>query len=114
MSIIDKYTPKNIGELICNVNNINQIREWLTTFDDATKLLKRNGLLKKSTKGRKKKIINATEQEMGHVNKKANLLIIGGHGIGKSLLVRLLLIEMKYEIIHLNSLNSDNLNIEFI
>lgn len=114
MSIIDKYTPKNIGELICNINNINQIREWLNTFDEATKLLKRNGLLKKSTKGRKKKIIDATEQEMGHVNKKANLLIIGGHGIGKSLTVRLLLNDMKYEVIHLNSLNSDNLNIEFI
>ena len=114
MSLIEKYTPNKLDELVYNKQNIHSIKNWLDTFHDATKLLKRNGLLKKSTKGRKKKIIDATEQELEYVNKKANLLIIGPHGSGKSLLVKLLLEDMNYEVIHLNSIDSDHLNIEFI
>ena len=114
MSLIEKYTPNKLDELIYSKQNIHSIKNWLETFHDATNLLKRNGLLKKSTKGRKKKIIDATEQELEYVNKKANLLIIGPHGSGKSLLVKLLLEDMNYEVIHLNSIDSDHLNIEFI
>ena len=54
--IQNKYKPTEISEIIGNINQIDYIKEWLDSYTVVKEFLKSNGLLKKSSKGRKKKI----------------------------------------------------------
>ena len=100
-----KYKPQSLDDIIGNRDAINYIKHWLETYDDVKKFLKSNGLLKKSSKGRKKKIINITDKEIEYSKKKGNLLISGMHGCGKSTIISLILNEYNYDIINLNMLD---------
>lgn len=100
-----KYKITKSSEIISNHNTIKYIKNWLLTYHDAKEFLKSNGLLKKSAKGRKKKLFNITEIEEEYSKRKGNLLITGQHGCGKSTIATIILKELNYDIISLNTLD---------
>jgi DNA replication protein DnaC len=100
-----KYKPKSLCEIIGNTNIIEYIKEWLESYDNVKNFLRTNGLLKKSSKGRKKKLVNLNVLEQEYSKRKGNLLISGPHGCGKSSLISIILNEYNYEIISLNMLD---------
>ena len=100
-----KYKPKELKDIIGNVEQIKYIKEWLESYDNVKEFLKSNGLLKKSSKGRKKKIVNIADEEKEYSTRKGNLLVCGSHGCGKSLIISIILNEYNYEIINLNTLD---------
>ena len=104
--IQNKYKPIEISEIIGNVNQIDYIKEWLDSYTVVKEFLKSNGLLKKSSKGRKKKLINITDIELEYSKRKGNLLITGPHGSGKSTIISIILSNYNYDIINLNTLDS--------
>lgn len=106
MLIQQKYKPTKLNQIIGNNKAITYIDQWLNQYDDVKEFLKNNGLLKKSSKGRKKKLNNMSDLEIEYSKRKGNLLITGLHGCGKSTIVNIILKENKYEIINLNMIDS--------
>ena len=100
-----KYKPTKLKDIIGNKDEINYIIDWLETYENAKDFLKTNGLLKKSSKGRKKKLLNVSEEEKEYSLRKGNLLVSGSHGCGKSIIISTILNEYNYEIINLNILD---------
>ena len=100
-----KYRPTKLKDIIGNKEQINYIIDWLETYENAKDFLKTNGLLKKSSKGRKKKLLNVSEEEKEYSLRKGNLLVSGSHGCGKSIIISTILNEYNYEIINLNMLD---------
>ena len=106
ISILQKYKPKKLNQIIGNNKSIEYIKSWLDNFDNVRDFLKVNGLLKKSAKGRKKKLINMNSIDIEYSKRKGNLLITGPHGSGKSTIINIILKEAGYDIINLNMLDS--------
>ena len=100
-----KYKPSKLTDIIGNQHSIDEIKKWLDDYDNVKEFLSLNGLLKKSSKGRKKKLINITDKELEYSKRKGNLLITGSHGCGKSSIISIILNEYNYEIISLNTLD---------
>ena len=75
MTIQKLYKPKNINDIIGNKKSIIYIRDWLEDYEKVQHFLSKNGLLKKSSKGRKKKLNNINQQELEFSKRKGNLLI---------------------------------------
>ena len=100
-----KYKPKKLNDIIGNHKSIEYIKYWLETYETVNLFLKDNGLLKKSSKGRKKKLVNITEEELEFSKRKGNLLITGSHGCGKSSIVNIILKDNNYDIVNLNMLD---------
>jgi polynucleotide 5'-kinase involved in rRNA processing len=94
----NKYKPTNINEILGNYDTIKYIKKWLDEYDIVKDFLKKNGLLKKSSKGRKKKLINLTEDEIEYSKRFGNLLITGSHGSGKSTIVNFTLKSKIYKL----------------
>jgi replication factor C subunit 1 len=103
--IQNKYKPSSLNDIIGNSKSIEYINKWLESYEDVQNFLKSNGLLKKSSKGRKKKLINISEQEIEFSKRKGNLLITGSHGCGKSSIINIILKNYNYEVISLNMLD---------
>ena len=103
--IQQKYKPIKLNNIIGNGKSISYIENWLNTYTQVKDFLKDNGLLKKSSKGRKKKLVNMTDTEIEYSNRKGNLLITGSHGCGKSTIINIILREGKYDIINLNMMD---------
>lgn len=103
--IQNKYKPKELKDIIGNKDQIEYINNWLETYDDVKDFLKENGLLKKSSKGRKKKLTNITEKEIEYSTRRGNLLVSGSHGCGKSIIISIILKKHNYEVINLNMLD---------
>lgn len=101
----NKYKAKELNNIIGNKEPIEYIKNWLNTYEDVKTFLKSNGLLKKSSKGRKKKLVNISDCEVEYSKRKGNLLVSGTHGCGKSTIVSLILEELGYEVINLNTLD---------
>ena len=114
MKIEDKYKPKSIDDIIGNKLVINDIIEWITAFDDTTKFLLKHKLLKKTTKGRKKKIIDATDYELELSKRKSTLLITGNHGFGKTLITNLICKHLNINIINITENVSESIDINFL
>ncbi len=102
MSLINKYYTDNIDKIVGNAKNIRSIIDWLEHFSKIKDFLLEHKLLKKSTKGRKKKVDGLTEIENEYMKMKSCLVISGPHGCGKTTIVNLLL--KNYNIINLNEL----------
>jgi replication factor C subunit 1 len=100
--IQNKYVIKKLSDVIGTRKNIDYIKDWLETYEEVKECLKKNGLLKKSSKGRKKKLVNFSDKEIEFSKRKGNLLITGSHGCGKSTIINLILKENNYEVINLN------------
>ena len=111
--IQNKYIIKNKNDIIGSKKNIDYIEDWLETYDEVKHYLKTNGLLKKSAKGRKKKLVNLSDKEFEFSKRKGNLLITGSHGCCKSSIINLILKENNYDVIHLNQINT-KIDIELI
>ena len=105
ISLQSKYKPIKLGQIIGNYKSIDYVNKWLETYDEVKDFLKDNGLLKKSSKGRKKKLVNMSETEIEYSKRKGNLLITGPHGSGKSTIINIILKENNYDIINLNMLD---------
>jgi hypothetical protein len=103
--IQSKYKPTKLTDIVGNQNSIEYIKNWLDSYDVVKDFLKLNGLLKKSSKGRKKKLVNITSIELEYSKRKGNLLITGPHGSGKSSIISIILNEYNYEVISLNMLD---------
>lgn len=103
--IQSKYKPNKLNEIICNTSQIEYIKQWLETYEIVKDFLKLNGLLKKSSKGRKKKLVNINNTELEYSKRKGNLLITGPHGSGKSTIISIILNEYGYDVINLNMLD---------
>ena len=106
ITIQEKYKPKKLSEIIGNNTSIKYIKEWIESYSHVKNFLKSNGLLKKSSKGRKKKLTDISEIELEYSKRKGNLLVMGSHGCGKSVIVSIILNEYEYDIINLNMLDS--------
>jgi len=111
--IQNKYIIRSKKDIIGSKKNIEYIEDWLETYDEVKLYLKKNGLLKKSAKSKKKKLVNLSDKEFEFSKRKGNLLITGSHGCGKSSIINLILKENNYDIIHLNQINS-KIDIELI
>lgn len=101
-----KYNPTKLSQVIGSVKAIETIKNWLETYEEVKESLKNNGLLKKSSKGRKKKLVNISPLDLEYSKRKGNLLITGSHGCGKSLIVNLILKSGDYDVINLNNFDS--------
>ena len=100
-----KYKPTKLNQIIGNSTSIDYIDNWLGSYETVKDFLRNNGLLKKSSKGRKKKLVNMSELEIEYSKRKGNLLITGPHGSGKSTIINIILKDGKYDIVNLNMLD---------
>jgi replication factor C subunit 1 len=78
----DKYKPKTIPEIICNKGPVKALENWFHKFETVRKDMNK----KKHTKNTKQKI-----------ETKSSVLITGGHGVGKTLAVEVVLKAFNYE-----------------
>lgn len=100
-----KYSPIVLNDIIGNKDSVLYIKKWLESYDEVKNFLKSRGLLKKTSKGRKKKIVDISDKEIEYSKSRGNLLISGTHGCGKSTIISLILKEYNYEVINLNTLD---------
>jgi len=103
MSLLKKYECKSLSDIVGNKGGIYKIKEWLQNYSASKNFLLSKGLLKKSSKGRKKKLIGLTEKEENLRIQKGNLLITGNHGTGKTMAVNLILKEFGYHIYYFSN-----------
>lgn len=90
---IHKYKPITMSDLISNKYGIQRIKTWLDEFENNKKI--KDG----ETKGLngKSKVKNKKKN-----NPKSSLIVIGNHGVGKTISVEVLLRSMGYDIQRIN------------
>ena len=89
----DKYKPKKVNELTTNLLAIKSIFSWLLTYDKMKKETFKNQNNKKQKKSEGKNV---------EANFKSCMLVTGGHGVGKSTTVEVILKELNYNILNLD------------
>jgi hypothetical protein len=107
-SLLKKYECDKLSEVVGNKRGIKLIKDWLNNYHASKVFLAKHGLLKKSTKGRKRKMDGLTDHENCLRTQKGNLLIMGGHGTGKTMTINLILKEMGYHSYYFSSLENKN------
>lgn len=97
---VNKYKPKKYSDLTTNLTAINTIRNWLINYDK-----KKKQLFKMRAINKQKKIKNFK----GIENFTSCILVTGGHGVGKSLSIELILKEFNYNVhtIDINTVKSN-------
>ncbi len=121
-SWIEKYTPKKIEDICYNKRSIYEIINWLNEFE----LIKQKKKLNDTSKNnkiiqKKKKLTETSESSCTTKQKKkylatnkANLLITGNHGSGKTCHTTIILNNLNYDIINLEMYLNSNRNIQEI
>jgi DNA polymerase III delta prime subunit len=89
IDLVNKYKPTKYTELTTNLPAINSIRNWLMSYDKNKKQL-----FKMRQINKQKKIKNFK----GLDNFTSCILVTGGHGVGKTLSIELILNEFKWNI----------------
>lgn len=125
---IEKYKPKTKKELFGNYKAINTIEQWLKDFKIyKNKILKKNKEIKKNNhdninknklntdKKQKKNIIikSSTKKKSNNHEFISSLIVVGNHGIGKTVAVDIIIKECGYNkrtIKFDNIKNTDNIN----
>lgn len=97
-SWIDKYKPKSISDIICNRFAVKSLESWLQSFLTVHKEI--------YDKKKKSKNINQKHE----LN--SSVLLTGGHGVGKTLAVEVVLKMFNYEIQKFDLSNSTADNIK--
>ncbi|QKF93876.1 DNA replication factor RFC1 [Fadolivirus algeromassiliense] len=102
------YKPKKVSDLTTNTTAVHQIYQWISSYD---KMRKEVQLLNKT----QKKQQPTTQKRTKKNTHKSCMLIAGGHGIGKTVTIEIILQELNYNITHLdinilkNSKNIDDI-----
>lgn len=104
--IQNKYRPKKVCDIVGNTKQIQTITSWLKTYHETTDVLKKHLLLREVTKGRKKKVHGLNSKEESMCSKHGNLVITGSHGCGKTTIIHLILEELNYEVININTIDN--------
>lgn len=91
---IEKYKPKKMAELVTNTAAVKNIYSWLLSFD------KNRKIVFSKQKGKKKKNANNTGDVVSKKdpNLKSCMLVSGGHGVGKSINVEVILKDLNYNV----------------
>lgn len=92
----EKYKPKSISELTTNSTSIKIIYSWLAEFEKTKKEALKNIIGKKQKK--EKNDDNTKNKKNKKMSYKSCLLITGGHGVGKSVSMEVILSELKYNV----------------
>jgi len=92
----DKYKPKSISDLFSNKNSVIQLDKWLKEFEQNKKKSKLLKDLNKKKRGKKKTKNN--EEDFPH----STSIVIGKHGVGKTVSVEVVLKENNYNVISLD------------
>lgn len=124
LSIIDKYKPKKSSEIVGNRNSVQNIINWIKSFEE-NKVTQRTIKKKKKNNRIKKSIVieelnedkddNESVEEGEEINEEesivsktkksgpySSLLISGPHGVGKTCSIYTILTEKKYTIHTIN------------
>jgi hypothetical protein len=113
--LLKKYECNKLENIVGSKKAICVIETWLDNYYRSKKFLLAHDLLKKSSKGRKKKLVGITENELLLSKQKGNLLITGAHGTGKTLIMNLLLKEQGYKIYYFSKFdNKSKVNIKLL
>jgi replication factor C subunit 1 len=91
---IEKYKPNTISELVVNTGAVDDIKNWLLSFNNTKNQFLQ---LKNNKKSRSNK-----KQNGENVKYKSCMIITGGHGHGKTCTVDVILKEMNYDIYYLD------------
>ena len=92
----EKYKPQKVNELTTNTNAIKSIYSWLLSYDK----MRRDTLRSINNKKQKKKGIIGKKADISK-SCKSCMLVTGGHGVGKSTTIDIILKELNYK--NLNS-----------
>lgn len=109
---IDKYRPHKIVDIYGNKDQINSIISWLLSFPKNRKKMKKlykndNKIIK--NKGAKR--IRKTRARKNQVDKKfSNIIITGNHGVGKTVMIDVILKEYNCDVQLLNFSSIKNKN----
>lgn len=107
---IDKYKPKKINDLITNTQAVRSIYAWLVSYNANKKKAlaiineKKNKKVKSVKSVKNNKTDKAkTDKKEEKFKEKSCMLITGGHGVGKSITIEIILKELGYNILRLNT-----------
>ena len=92
----EKYKPKKITELTTNTTAVKSLYAWLSSYHKCKQLVMANQKGKKKNKTTTKTGTN--DQIKKNPNIKSCALVTGGHGVGKSVTVEVILKELNYDI----------------
>jgi len=90
---IEKYKPKKISDLVTNTTAVKHIYSWLLSFDKNKKIIFSKQKGKKKKNGGSIDTINKKDP-----NLKSCMLVTGGHGVGKSVTVEIVLKDLNYNV----------------
>jgi hypothetical protein len=105
---IDKYSPKKISDITCNIKGIKIICNWLKNYNNNKVTQLANMEINKTKKrGRKSKKFNNIDDTIKTPGKQKEqqyscLLIHGDHGVGKTTIIKTILNQYKYDVHILN------------
>lgn len=101
------YSPKNISEIVGNVQIINTVKQWLVDFERKKKEI---NIKKRNLKREKKKGIKKKEGKKKKSLDKSSLLVTGSHGTGKTTIINVILKDLGYDVMTINPSTINNKN----
>lgn len=99
---VDKYKPNKIGEICGSKKAVNDIINWLNNFKSYKK---KYSFKKEKNNDSNKRLIRLNRQKKKIFS---NLIVTGKHGVGKTVIVDIILNSLEYDIQLLNFSNITN------